>query len=101
MNHSDTNTPRKARLGFAAIALRDPERMREIARKGGQTAQATGRGHRFTPEEVRAGGKKGGDTISQNLEHMSRIGKKGGRAATQKYGGWAHVNRTPEEQPLE
>lgn len=38
----------------------DPEAVREIARKGGITAQALGTGHRFTKEEAREAGKKGG-----------------------------------------
>lgn len=48
--------PRKPR-GFASM---DPERVREIARRGGRAAQLTGKAHRFTSEEARAAGKKGG-----------------------------------------
>lgn len=48
------NAPKKRR-GFAAM---DPQRQREIASLGGQTAHREGRAHRFTTEEARAAGKK-------------------------------------------
>lgn len=66
-----------SKRGFAAM---DPEKRREIARRGGKAAQAKGNAHRWTKEEAIAAGKKGGDTISKNIEHMERIGKKGGIA---------------------
>jgi len=47
----------KKRKGFAAM---DPEKVREIASMGGKTAQERGVAHRFTAEEARAAGKKGG-----------------------------------------
>lgn len=43
--------------GFAAI---DPERRREISRLGGKAAHAAGTAHRFTAEEAREAGRKGG-----------------------------------------
>ena len=43
--------------GFAAMT---PELRRAIASKGGKAAQATGTAHRFTIEEARAAGTKGG-----------------------------------------
>jgi general stress protein YciG len=45
------------RRGFAAM---DPDRVRAIASKGGRAAHAAGTAHRFTAEEARAAGKKGG-----------------------------------------
>lgn len=48
--------PRKPR-GFATMT---PERIREIASKGGKEAHAKGVAHRFTTEEASAAGKKGG-----------------------------------------
>jgi general stress protein YciG len=45
--------PRKPR-GFAAM---DPERVREISRKGGRAAHRAGTAHRFTSEEARAEGR--------------------------------------------
>ena len=42
--------------GFASM---DPQRQREIASMGGQTAHRDGRAHTFTSEEARAAGRKG------------------------------------------
>jgi general stress protein YciG len=63
--------------GFAAM---DPDKQREIARKGGRAAHEQGVAHEFTSEEARAAGRKGGEAVSQNRDHMSVIGKKGGEA---------------------
>jgi len=63
--------------GFAAM---DPEQQRAIASKGGQAAHEQGRAHEFTPEEARIAGRKGGEAVSQNREHMAAIGRKGGQA---------------------
>jgi general stress protein YciG len=61
--------------GFAGM---DVEKRREIARRGGKAAHAQGRAHRFTTEEARAAGKKGGDSVSRNRDHMAAIGRLGG-----------------------
>jgi uncharacterized protein len=61
--------------GFASMAA---EKQREIARKGGKAAHEKGTAHEFTSEEARAAGRKGGETVSRNREHMSAIGHKGG-----------------------
>jgi len=45
----------KSKQGFASM---DPERQREIARRGGQAAHRLGKAHTFTPEEARLAGKK-------------------------------------------
>lgn len=58
----------------------DPDRQREIASKGGKAAHAKGRAHEFTPEEARAAGSKGGESVSRNHEHMAAIGRLGGLA---------------------
>jgi general stress protein YciG len=47
----------KSRRGFAAM---DPEKRREIARKGGKAAHAKGVGHTFSHERAVAAGRKGG-----------------------------------------
>lgn len=62
--------------GFASM---DPEKQREIARKGGRAAHEKGTAHEFTSEEARAAGKKGGEAVSKNREHMSAIGQRGGQ----------------------
>lgn len=49
--------PQKQRRGFAAM---DRAKVREIARRGGAASHARGTAHRFTSEEARAAGRKGG-----------------------------------------
>jgi uncharacterized protein len=43
--------------GFASM---DPEKQREIARKGGKAAHEKGTAHEWTSEEARNAGRKGG-----------------------------------------
>ncbi len=71
------NEPKQKR-GFAAM---DPEKQREIARRGGLRAQELGVAHKFDEEEARQAGRKGGQKTAQNREHMARIGRIGGSAA--------------------
>ena len=59
-----TTTPRpanrvgtKSRRGFAAM---DAETQRRIASQGGRASHESGRGHRFSTEEARSAGRKGG-----------------------------------------
>src|SRR3954469_5799446 len=63
--------------GFASM---NSEKQREIARKGGKAAHEKGTAHEFTADEARAAGRKGGERVSTNREHMSRIGRIGGKA---------------------
>jgi len=67
---------RHSTRGFASM---NSERQREIARKGGRAAHAKGTAHEFTTDEARAAGQKGGQRVSSNREHMSRIGRIGGK----------------------
>src|SRR6478735_117965 len=62
--------------GFASM---DVQKQREIARKGGRAAHEKGTAHEFTTDEARAAGRKGGERVSANREHMSRIGRLGGK----------------------
>ena len=62
--------------GFASM---DRERQREIARKGGRAAHQKGTAHEFTTDEARAAGRKGGERVSADRDHMSRIGRLGGK----------------------
>jgi general stress protein YciG len=57
----------------------DEDKQREIASKGGKAAHQKGTAHEFTPEEAREAGRKGGETTSQDREHMSEIGREGGK----------------------
>ena len=56
----------------------DRARQREIARLGGRAAHQRGTAHEFTREEAREAGRKGGVTVSQDREHMAKIGRRGG-----------------------
>jgi hypothetical protein len=70
-----------AKRGFAAL---DPEKQREIARLGGRAAHAQGKAHEFTSEEAKAAGRKGGEIVSSDKDHMREIGRMGGRAKRRK-----------------
>ncbi len=65
----------RERGGFAAM---NREKQQEIARRGGRAAHQKGTAHEFTPDEARAAGRKGGMSVSQDRDHMSRIGRAGG-----------------------
>jgi hypothetical protein len=58
----------------------DANRQREIASKGGRAAHAKGTAHQFTSEEAREAGRKGGQAVSRNREHMAAIGREGGQS---------------------
>jgi general stress protein YciG len=63
--------------GFASM---DRERQREIASKGGRAAHAKGTAHEWSVEEARAAGRKGGEIVSRDRDHMAAIGRDGGGA---------------------
>jgi general stress protein YciG len=65
----------RSRRGFASM---DPEKRKAIASMGGKTAHQKGTAHRFTNEEARDAGQKGGQKISKDRAHMAKIGRKGG-----------------------
>lgn len=69
-------TERRER-GFAAM---DRDKQREIASMGGRAAHEKGTAHEFTPEEAREAGRKGGEAVSRDRDHMAEIGRKGGVA---------------------
>lgn len=58
------------RRGFASM---DPEKQREIARKGGKAAHARGTAHEFTREEAVVAGRKGG-RAAQARAHQQPAG---------------------------
>lgn len=74
-NTSSANTRNR---GFASM---NSERQREIARKGGKAAHEKGTAHEFTTDEARAAGRKGGERVSADRSHMSRIGRRGGQSS--------------------
>ena len=51
-----------SKRGFAAM---DPERQRQIAREGGRAAHQQGTAHKWTSEEARIAGRKGGEASRQ------------------------------------
>jgi general stress protein YciG len=72
------NNQGKSERGFASM---NDEKQREIASKGGKAAHEKGTAHEFTPEEAREAGRKGGETVSKDREHMAEIGREGGRSS--------------------
>ncbi|HEY2376945.1 MAG TPA: KGG domain-containing protein [Gemmatimonadaceae bacterium] len=68
---------RRSNRGFASM---DRSKQREIASKGGRAAHAKGTAHEFDSDEARNAGRKGGQAVSQNREHMAMIGRRGGEA---------------------
>ncbi|MEG3437543.1 KGG domain-containing protein [Pannus brasiliensis CCIBt3594] len=65
-----------SKRGFASM---DEDKQREIASKGGKAAHEKGTAHEFTPEEAREAGRKGGEAVSRDREHMAEIGREGGK----------------------
>jgi hypothetical protein len=80
--HQELNNVREqmntASRGFASM---DPQRQREIASVGGKAAHQKGTAHEFNSEEAREAGRKGGERVSRDREHMAEIGRKGGRTS--------------------
>ncbi|PYE55450.1 KGG domain-containing protein [Deinococcus yavapaiensis] len=72
MTNQDKNDDKR---GFASM---DPEKQREIASQGGRASHERGNAHEFTSEEAREAGRKGGEAVSQDRQHMAEIGRKGG-----------------------
>lgn len=78
--------------GFASM---DTQKQKEIARKGGRAAHEKGTAHEFTSEEARAAGRKGGERVSLDRSHMSRIGRMGGKSSA----GRRHSDNGEELKP--
>ena len=72
----------KKKHGFAAMSK---ERQAELAAMGGRAAHAKGAAHKFTAEEAQSAGRKGGAAVAQDREHMSKIGRLGGRRRSKKF----------------
>ena len=67
-----------SKRGFASM---DEEKQRQIASKGGKAAHKKGTAHEFTSEEARAAGRKGGEAVSRDRQHMATIGREGGQSS--------------------
>lgn len=90
-----------SKRGFASM---DAAKQREIASKGGRAAHAKGTAHEFTSDEARVAGRKGGEAVSRDRQHMSNIGREGGhsrgaraRAAAQGGGSDLSQGRSAEQ----
>jgi general stress protein YciG len=70
-----------------------PEKKREIASKGGRAAHQKGTAHEFTSDEARAAGRKGGETVSRDRQHMSEIGRRGGESVSRDREHMAEIGR--------
>lgn len=85
-----SSTSGVSKRGFASM---DPQRKKEIASKGGRAAHEKGTAHEFTPDEARNAGKKGGEAVSRNREHMASIGRRGGEAVSRDREHMANIGR--------
>src|SRR3954467_5044098 len=74
MSPSGTTGTRRSNRGFASM---DRSKQKEIASKGGKAAHAKGTAHEFDSGEAREAGRKGGLAVSQNRDHMAKIGRRG------------------------
>ena len=77
--------PKKSTRGFASM---DPEKQREIARKGGKSVPDDKRSFSQNPELAARAGQKGGQSVSPAKRSFSRdhalassAGRKGGHAS--------------------
>lgn len=77
-DETSNDNRRSSTRGFAAMS---PEKQREIASEGGRAAHQQGVAHEWNSEEARLAGRKGGQIVSQNREHMSEIGRRGGQSS--------------------
>jgi uncharacterized protein len=74
---------RNSNRGFAAM---DPNKQKEIASEGGRAAHRQGVAHEWSSDEAREAGRKGGQIVSRNREHMSEIGRRGGQSSGNRRG---------------
>ena len=77
--------PRKSNRGFASM---DPEKQKQIARKGGQSVPDEKRSFSQNPELAAKAGRKGGQSVNPDKRSFSRdhalaseAGRKGGHAS--------------------
>ncbi|HEY7428869.1 MAG TPA: KGG domain-containing protein [Gemmataceae bacterium] len=71
---------KKSKKGFASM---DPEKQREIAKKGGKAAQRKGKAHKWTRDEAVEAGRKGGKAV-QAAGTGNRFDSESGKAAARK-----------------
>jgi general stress protein YciG len=76
----DKDKAEKAEKKKRGFAVMDPQRVREIAQRGGREAHRQGRAYEFTTQTASDAGRKGGAKVSADSDHMAEIGRKGGLA---------------------
>ena len=77
----------------------DAAKQREIASRGGRAAHAHGTAHKFSSDEARRAGRKGGEAVSGNREHMAAIGRRGGEARQARRAARAASEQQARENP--
>ena len=77
----------------------DAAKQREIASRGGRAAHAHGTAHKFSSDEARRAGRKGGEAVSGNREHMAAIGRRGGEARQARRAARAASEQPTRENP--
>jgi uncharacterized protein len=82
--HMNEEQPKKSKRGFASM---NPERQREIARKGGKSVPAEKRSFSKNSDLAASAGRKGGQSVDPKKRSFSRdkalaaqAGAKGGHA---------------------
>jgi len=75
---ANNNQQGNSNRGFASM---DDDKQREIASQGGRAAHEKGTAHEFDSQEAREAGRKGGESVSRDRDHMSEIGRQGGEAS--------------------
>ena len=75
---SEKDLPGAATPSKRGLAAMGSDERREIASKGGIAVHLKGTGHKFTSEEARLAGQKGGRVASGNRKQMADLGRKGG-----------------------
>lgn len=83
----------RALRGFALLTLEERQR---IASMGGCAAHERGTAYKFTSETAQLAGRRGGLAVSENREHMARIGQRGG----EQRGANLRSRRAAKELPL-
>jgi general stress protein YciG len=80
----------KARRGFAVM---DRDKQREIAAKGGRAAHEKGTAHRWSEEEAKEAGRKGGAASHRNAHRTGPNGSKDQLTSE------AHTDEPPTDEP--
>ncbi|MGN6165137.1 MAG: KGG domain-containing protein [Flavisolibacter sp.] len=78
---SEAGSERSGRSSNRGFAAMDPGKQKEIASEGGRAAHKQGVAHEWSSDEAREAGRKGGQIVSRNREHMSEIGRRGGQSS--------------------